>query len=199
MRTLIAIIATLFTLSARAWAGDDGNSIQGEFYCFTAPIVSSPYQVVNPAYSGVVIPPGKFPPPNYLINKESGNTTGFGGELLGIGQDKLGASVELGYAAADWNFNGNYGVGLGSADASYHIFDTRSRRRIDPFAMGGYSLYFGERTAFQSGYNFGGGVNLWFIKHVAARLEVREQAGIHYFGNAPFTHYLGFRFGLTFR
>jgi len=175
MKRLVAIVAILFTLPARAWAGDDGNSIQGQFYCFTAPLVSNAY------------------------NKKGGNTTGCGGELLGLGQDKVGATIELGYAGADWGFNGDYGVGLGSADASYHIFHTRSRPRIDPFAVGGYSLYYGERADVHSGYNFGGGVNLWFIKHVAARLEVREQGGIDYWANAPFTHYVGFRFGLTFR
>jgi hypothetical protein len=41
MRTLIVIIALLFTLPARIWAGADGESVQAQFYCFTAPIVSN--------------------------------------------------------------------------------------------------------------------------------------------------------------
>jgi hypothetical protein len=126
-----------------------------------------------------------------------GSNTGFGGEVLI--HKGVGVGVELGYAAPNWSFDGN-GVGVGSIDASYHFFGNRSRKRVEPFATGGYSLYFGDRTATQTGFNLGGGVNLWVIKHAALRLEVRHQGGINYFdGFSPFTHYVAFRVGMTFR
>ena len=38
---------------------------------------------------------------------------------------------------------------------------------------GGYSLFFGRPHS--SGYNVGGGLNIWMNKRVAMRVEVREQ------------------------
>jgi hypothetical protein len=141
-------------------------------------------------------------PSNINLTKVGGNNTGFGGEvLIGKGIDKaLGVGVELGYAGPGWSFDGNGAVGVGSIDASYHFLGKKNRRKVEPFATGGYSLYYGQRTTTQSGYNLGGGVNLWVIKHAALRLEVRYQGGINYFdGFSPFTHYVAFRVGMTFR
>jgi len=72
------------------------------------------------------------------------------------------------------------------------------RRRLEPCTVGGYTLYFGDRTDFHSAYNFGGGVNLWLVKHAALRLEVRDQGNIHYF-HSEFTDFVAFRVGMTFR
>ncbi len=204
MRKLIATVALLLTVPPSVRAGNaDGNSVQGQFYFFTAPIVSNTRYDLNPAYYGVVFTPGEPPPANYQLTAVGGNNTGFGGEvLINKGIDKgLGVGVELGYAGPDWSFNGEgSAVGVGSIDASYHFFGNKSRRKVEPFATGGYSLYYGERTTTQSGYNLGGGVNLWVIKHAAVRLEVRYQGGINGFhGYSQFNHYVAFRFGMTFR
>lgn len=191
MKKLIATTALWLILPALIWAANpEDNSVQGQFYFFTAPIVS------NTQYNYNVV----FGPPLSVTTttKVGGNNTGFGGELLFLKGGGVG--VELGYAGPDWSFDGGGAVGVGSLDASYHFFGNRSRRRVEPFVTGGYSLYFGQRTTFQSGYNLGGGVNIWVIKHAALRLEVRYQGGINGFqGYSQFNHYIDFRVGMTFR
>ena len=91
-------------------------------------------------------------------------------------------------------------MGVGSVDATYHFFGNKSRRRVEPFLSGGYSLYYGQRTTFQSGFNVGGGISRWVVKHAAVRLEIRDQGGINHFdGFSPFTNFVAFRVGMTFR
>jgi opacity protein-like surface antigen len=198
MKVLIATVALLLTVSplVRAEKGD-GNSVQGQFYFFTAPIVSNSQYYFNPQASPACYAV-LMPPANCYLTAVGGTNTGFGGEVLV--RNGVGVGVELGYAGPDWSFSGNGAVGVGSANGSYHFFGNKGRRRIDPFATGGYSLYFGQRTTFKSGFNFGGGVNFWLVKHVALRSEIRYQGGINYFdGFSPFTHYVAFRVGMTFR
>ncbi|HXX23584.1 MAG TPA: hypothetical protein VEO19_10580 [Terriglobia bacterium] len=173
MKTLIGIIALLLGVPPLARAGND--PIQGQFYFFAAPIVSNTQYYYNPHASPACYAVLQ-PPTSCYLTAVGGTNTGFGGEV--IAHDRAGAGVELGYAGPDWSFSGNGAVGVGSANGSYHFFGTKSRRRIDPFATGGYSLYFGQRTTFKSGFNFGGGVNFWLIKHVALRSEIRYQGGI---------------------
>jgi hypothetical protein len=172
--------------------------MQGQFYFFSAPIVSNTQYYANPQASPAcygVLKPGELPPANCTLTAVGGTNTGFGGEVLV--RKRVGVGIELGYAGPNWNFDKS-GLGVGSVDASYHFLGNKSRRRLDPFATGGYSLYFGQRTTFQSGFNLGGGLNLWLIKHVALRSEIRNQGGINYF-NSGLTHYVAFRFGMTFR
>jgi hypothetical protein len=128
----------------------------------------------------------------------SGINTGFGGELLG--RTGLGVGVELGFTRPDC-YSGWYGaIGVGSVNGSFRLLGARSRGRVDPFVSGRYSLYFGQRTTFQSGINLGGGVNLWFARRAALRLEIRDQDAINHFdGFSPFTRFAAFRFGMTFR
>jgi hypothetical protein len=195
MKTLIGIIALLLTVPPLVRAGND--PIQGQFYFFTAPIVSNTQYYYNPHASPACYAVLQ-PPASCYLTAVGGTNTGFGGEV--IAHDRIGVGIELGYAGPDWSFSGNGAVGVGSANGSYHFFGTNTRRRFDPFATGGYSLYFGQRTTFQSGYNLGGGLNIWLLKHAAVRLEVREQAGINRFdGFSQFNHYTAFRFGMTFR
>ncbi len=192
MKKLISTTALLLLIPAWAPAqnADDPHHVQG--YFFLGPIVTNSRNVFNPAYLGVVFPPGEPMPADLFTHERGGATAGFGGEVLvyrGLG---VGAEVE--YAGPDWSFGRN-GMGVGSVDASYHFL---GKGRVEPFAVGGYSLYFGDRTATQSGFNVGGGVNLWFAKHAALRLEVRGQGNIDYF-RSSFAHYIAFRVGMTFR
>jgi hypothetical protein len=198
VKTLVATAALLLTVPPLLWAGNaDDNSVHGQFYIFTAPIVSNTQYYFNPQASRACYEVLR-PPANCYLTAVGGTNTGFGGEVLV--RKGVGVVVELGYAGPDWSFSGNGAIGVGSANGSYHFFGNKSRRRIDPFATGGYSLYFGQRTTFTSGFNFGGGVNIWVLKHAALRLEIRGQGGINDFqGFSQFTHYAAFRFGMTFR
>ena len=198
MKKLIATISLLLTAPAFVWAGNTDDLVEGQFYFFTAPVVSNTQYYFNPACIGVSFPPGQPLPAKCNLTKVGGNNTGFGGEVLV--RKGVGVGVELGYAGPDWSFDGSGAVGVGSIDASYHFFGNKSRRRVEPFVSGGYSLYYGQRTTTVSGFNLGAGVNLWVIKHAALRLEVRHQGGINRFdGFSQFTHYVAFRFGMTFR
>ncbi|HTS67895.1 MAG TPA: hypothetical protein VMO17_02840 [Terriglobia bacterium] len=172
------------------------NSYGAQGYFFLAPIVSNTTNVLNPAYNGVVFVPGEPLPPDLFLQGRGGTNIGFGGEAFVY--KGLGVGAEAGYAAPTWRFDAGETVGVGSVDASYHFFDQAHRRRLEPFIAGGYSLYFGDRTDFQNGYNFGGGLNLWIAKHAALRLEVRDQGNIHYF-HSQFTNFVAFRVGMTFR
>ena len=121
--------------------------------------------------------------------QRGGLNIGFGGELL-VPQ-WLGVGAELAYA----NSTDGANMGMGSINFSYHFL---KKGRVEPFATAGPSLYFGQRSI-KSGFNLGGGVNYWAAKHLALRFEVRDNFGI---GNEEFlgiTHFVAFRFGMTFR
>ncbi len=125
---------------------------------------------------------------------------GFGSEArlrggVGVGVDLAGetpTSVLVGGFGHE-----ETGLGLGSLDFSYH--PSAAATKADPFVNFGYTLYFGHRTA--SGYNFGGGVSIWFAKHFAFRPEVRYYGGDGSFPNPVpgVSGMLTFRLGLAFR
>lgn len=195
MKNLVLALVLALSFPASVLAQESDRSVHGEFYAFTAPIVSNTqrYFIPTPACVGTFAPP-----PNCFRTAVGGNNTGFGLELLF--HNGLGVQTDFGYAGTDWSFSGNGAVGVGSVDAAYHFLGARSPKRIDPFAAGGYSLYFGQRTTFDSGYNLGAGTNFWVLRHVALRSEIRFQGGINTFsGFSQFTHYVAFRFGVTFR
>ncbi|MGD0223349.1 MAG: hypothetical protein ABSF71_13515 [Terriglobia bacterium] len=195
MKKLIATVAILLMVPTLAPAQNADHPYRAEGYFFIGPIVSNTRDVFNPAYAGVVFTDGEPAPANLFFHAVGGASTGFGGEAFVSGGLALGG--EVGYAGPDWSFSGGSAVGIMSPDVSYHFFPKKCRR-VEPFATGGYSLYFGDRRATQSGFNFGGGVNLWVAKHAAVRLEVRNQGSIDYF-HSQFTHYVAFRIGMTFR
>jgi len=197
------VLGSLLALSfpASVLAQKPDGSVQAEFYAFTAPIVSNTQYYVNPNASPAcfgVFQQGQQPPANCNRTAVGGNNTGFGLDLsLRHG---LGVETEVAYAGPDWSFSGNGAVGVGSVDASYHFRGGKKRKGLDPFATGGYSLYFGQRTTFESGYNLGAGTNFWVLRHVALRSEIRFQGGINRFdGFSPFTHDVAFRFGIALR
>ncbi len=188
MKKLIAAAGLLVAIPTFASAQNADSHLQGQFYFFAAPIVS------NTQYVTLFKPPAQFT----QTTKRGGNNTGFGGEVLS--RNGVGVGVEFAYAGPDWSYDGGGAVGVGSVDATYHFFGNKSRGRVEPFLTGGYSLYFGQRTTFQSGFNLGGGINLWLVRHAAVRLEIRNQGGINHFqGFSQFTDFVAFRFGMTFR
>jgi len=196
MKRLIATAALLLLAPSLVSAQNPDHPYRAQGYFFVGPIVSNTRYVVNPDYYGTVFTSGEPLPPDLFFHERGGANIGFGGEVFVY--KGLGVGAEAGYAGPDWSFDGNGAVGVGSIDASYHFFRKKNHRKVEPFATGGYSLYFGDRTAFQHGYNLGGGVNLWVAKHAALRLEVRDQGHINYFHSA-FTHFVAFRVGMTFR
>lgn len=119
-----------------------------------------------------------------------GQNAGFGGELL-FGH--VGAGAELGLANAS-----GLNVGIGSIDFSYHF---PNKSMVEPFATGGASVFFGHRsTTMTTGFNLGGGINVWVAKHVAVRFEVRDYSGKGAVANElGLARFVAFRIGLTFR
>lgn len=197
MKKLIVVVALFLVAPARVPAQDAGKSSQrAQAYVFIAPIVSNTRYEVNPAYYRSVFPNADSLPADYFFHERGGVNAGFGGQVFV--HEGLGVGVEFAYAGPDWGFGTGDAVGVGSANASYHFFGKKNRRRVEPFVTGGYSLYFGDRTAFESGFNVGGGVNLWMAKHVGLRLEARDQDHIEYF-HSQFTRFVAFRVGVTFR
>jgi hypothetical protein len=85
------------------------------------------------------------------------------------------------------------GFGIASANAGYQFLNASSSGKVVPFVSGGYSLFFASGV--DNGINFGGGVNYWFKERVGLRFEIRD----HMLVPSPDVHYIGFRFGLTFR
>jgi hypothetical protein len=88
---------------------------------------------------------------------------------------------------------------LVSPDLSYH-FAVRGQRLFDPFAAAGLTLALGAGDAGigvgQSGFNFGGGLNLWPTRRFGLRSEFRDYSpSVQYSGE----HRQEFRIGLTFR
>jgi hypothetical protein len=196
MKSLIALVVFLLMMPQFVLAQDAQRQTKGEAYVFIAPIVSNTQYIFNPAYAGVIFPIDTPAPSNLFLQKRGGVNTGFGGEVFVY--KGLGVGAEAGYLAPDWSFSGNNGVGVVSLDGSYHFLGEKNRRKIEPFLVGGYSLYYGDRTSTESGFNFGGGINWWFCRHAGLRLELREQDHIHYF-HSQFTRIVAFRVGLSFR
>jgi opacity protein-like surface antigen len=196
MKRLIAAAGFLFVIPMFAPAQDADGPARAQGYLFIGPLVSNTRYVTNPAYYGVVFTPGMPFPPDLTFHEHGGVNAGFGGEFFV--RKGLAVGPEFAYAGPDWSFSTGAAVGVGSFDASYHFLGRKTRRRLEPFVTGGYSLYFGDRTVFQNGLNLGGGVNFWVAKHVALRLEIRDQDHINYF-HSQFTRFVAFRVGMTFR
>jgi hypothetical protein len=131
MRRLTFSILVLATCSVGAW-GQANSGHSGQGYVFFAP--------------GSISPGG------------GGTTFHVGGGGEGLFYKGLGAGAEIGYLSA-WQYKGS-GVGLFSANGSYHFGARTPGRKVAPFVTAGYSL------AFRGGHanlaNFGGGVHYWF-------------------------------------
>lgn len=132
-----------------------------------------------------------FAGPSVSTGSDSGTSlnVGGGGEALLAGG--FGVGGEVGYLA-DTNRFGN-GLGLASANLSYHFNGSDSSRKVVPFVTGGASLGFRDGVN-AGGGNFGGGAQYWFKERVAARFEVRTYV---FSSDSPFN--VGFRVGLSFK
>jgi hypothetical protein len=172
MKKLIATAALLLIAPALASAQKADKQSQGEGYFFFGPIAT------DRSY------------------RRGGLNTGFGGDLFLY--KGLGLGAEVGYANNQWSFSKYGAVGTGSIDMSYHLLSKMNHRKAEPFAVMGYSTFFGNRGA-ASGLNFGGGVNYWFAKHAAFRLEFRDYAHIGPDQFGGINNFAAFRFGVTFR
>ena len=115
---------------------------------------------------------------------------------MGVGGDGfftkyVSAGAEVGYLTPIQNFSG--GIGTLSPNLVVRFRAKDEHNRLEPFATGGYTLFF--RTGHANGLNFGGGVDYWVKDHVGLRFEVRDN--VWTLGAA--IHYIGFRVGVTFR
>lgn len=82
-----------------------------------------------------------------------------------------------------------------SANGSYHFAPSRILPQLEPFVTAGYSVATRSGPAYGFHFfNYGGGINYWFSRETALRLEVRDRLA---FGNGP-VHMPEFRVGLTF-
>ena len=111
---------------------------------------------------------------------------GGGGELL------LAKGLGLGAEIGGLSPSGDFGetVGLLSGNAYYHF---GSKRRIDPYLTGGYSLFFRGNSA--NAGNFGFGVNLWLWQSLGLKFEFRDHVASP---GGVTAHWWGARFGLNF-
>jgi hypothetical protein len=123
----------------------------------------------------------------------------FGGGGEYVMKNGIGVGADAG--AIGLLFGGT--TGTLSLNGSYHF---RRQRLVDPFVTAGYSLFFdrtgdsfffGTETHLEnlSLFNFGGGTNLWFSRHVGAKIEFRDHV---HSGSGSTVHYAEFMLGIAF-
>jgi len=132
---------------------------------------------------------GFFAPGVFTPGTTSSLHFGVGGE--GLVYKGLGVGGELGYLAP--TRASSLGIGVASLDGSYHFLTRSPEQKVVPFVTGGYTLGFRSGTA--NFLNYGGGVQYWFSRRLALRLEFRDH--VHVTGGVA--HGLGFRVGVAFR
>jgi hypothetical protein len=123
----------------------------------------------------------------------------FGGGGEYVMKNGIGVGADAG--AIGLLFGGT--TGTLSLNGYYHF---RRQRLVDPFVTAGYSLFFdrtgdsfffGTETHLEnlSLFNFGGGTNLWFSRHVGAKIALRDHV---HSGSGSTVHYAEFMLGLAF-
>ncbi len=123
-----------------------------------------------------------------------GSVSGGGGSTLqvGVGGEAVflryvGIGGEAGALAPTSDFGA--AIAVLSANGYGHI---PTRGKWDPFLTAGYSRL--QRTGGVNAFNYGGGVNYWFKRHLGLRMEFRD----HVASEGSNTHFWTFRFGLGF-
>jgi len=86
---------------------------------------------------------------------------------------------------------GNCVNALASLNGTYHFLNRNAPRKLVPFAVAGYAIAF--RSGYANLFDYGGGINFWFQRHLGLRVEVRA------FQSKDLDNIFGFRFGLSFR
>jgi len=123
---------------------------------------------------------------------ESEGTLHIGGGGEGFFNRYLGAGAEVGYVAPYSSFSD--GIGIFSPNVVARFRPKSNGNKVEPFVTGGYSLFFREGVV--HGANAGGGVNWWFRERLGLRFEVRDNIMME---SGETAHFVGFRFGFTFR
>ena len=117
------------------------------------------------------------------------NALHIGGGGEGLVYKGLGAGGEIGWMFPSRSFL--CGVGLASANASYH-WNARSHWKVSPFVTGGYAVAF--RGGAVNLVNAGGGFHYWLRERTGLRVEYRA------YSDARARHYLHeVRIGLALR
>ena len=117
-----------------------------------------------------------------------------GGEVFAY--KGFGVGAEASYA--HWGSSPCCQAWIASGDMSYHLGRNPRAGKTDPFVVLGISGFFPTSTGRGSpAGNFGGGVNLWLVKHAALRLEARDYVQQYLSGRG--SHYISFRIGMSFR
>lgn len=133
-----------------------------------------------------------FAAPGGIVSTDGGTgTMHFGVGAEGLIKGGFGVGGEIGGLTPVRSFSS--GIGVFSAGANYHFLNASKSGKVVPFVNGGYTLFFRDGVA--NGVHFGGGANYWFKERIGLRFEVRDHFAVLY----PEAHYIGFRFGLTFR
>ena len=133
-------------------------------------------------------------------------TVGFAGGKAAEGIFSNGIGMGGEYVKAENPLQEN----MFSVNLFYHLGGSRGKRRFAPFVTGGSTRFWIPNITLgpANGGNFGCGMNLWVVKHMGVRLEVRntiggrsisiifEPGGNYY--TAP-NNVVSFRLGVTFR
>lgn len=124
----------------------------------------------------------------------SGGTSSFSIHAGGGGEIAIWKGLSAGIEAGAVGLKSNYVdtvTGTASVNGLYHFFHSKTAR-YDPFVTAGYSLFFRSGTANLA--NYGAGMNYWFSRSMAIRVEVRD----HVNSLSSPIHFWGVRMGLSF-
>jgi hypothetical protein len=123
-----------------------------------------------------------------------GNLHPYGRWGRGSLTNRFGLAGEIGALKPLTN---RYGIttALASVTLTYHFMETSSKRKLDPFIDGGFSLVLGRGSG--ANIHYGGGTNYWLKPRFGLRAEFRHHLWSPEAGET--VHFLGFRFGIVFR
>jgi hypothetical protein len=133
------------------------------------------------------------------LTRYSGHSSGDALLHLGGGGEyvtRSGIGIEADGGVLGVLFGGTRGTF--SVGGSYHF---RRKRMVDPFVTAGYSFFSQTGAYFLSVptdqnvphlnlFNAGGGMNLWFSRHVGARIEIRDHLNTVNGGTIQFPEFL---------
>ena len=103
----------------------------------------------------------------------------------------FGVGAELGALGPREDFASSV-VGAASVNGYYHF--VHEHVKADPYVTAGYTLLF--RSGSANLFNFGGGINYWFVPRLGLKVELRDHV---YRPGGSSVHYWGVRLGLAFR